>query len=164
MYQKANEILSALPPELKDRSPVLNLAHAYKLASQIPEDDETYRQKSMLLTPIHGRLNESLSNSCVPRISSPSFQIPHQKSELFSVTDHQTANSSTHISLFEQLVSSDTCEGNSLTHRAVETLHDIYPQQDKGTIESVLQSFDFDVSEAVQWFTDVRAPNLDTPE
>ena len=44
----------------------------------------------------------------------------------------------------------------------METLHDIYPQQDKNTIESVLQSFDYDVAEAVQWFTDVPAPNLDT--
>ena len=44
----------------------------------------------------------------------------------------------------------------------METPHDIYSQQDKSTIESVLQSFDYDVSEAVQWFTDVPAPNLDT--
>ena len=102
----------------------------------------------------------SLSNLCVSRISSPSFQIPHQKSELFSVTDNQTATSNTHLSLFEQLVSSDTYEGNSL--RAVETLHDICPQQDKSIIESVLPSFDYDVSEAVEWFVDVPAPNLDT--
>ena len=82
-------------------------------------------------------------------VFSPLFQIPHQKSELFSVTDHYTATSSTHLSLFEQLVSSDTCNKNAVIHRAVETLHDIYPQQDKSRIESVLQSFDYAVSEAV---------------
>ena len=43
-------------------------------------------------------------------------------------------------------------------HQAVNTLIDIYPDQERGILESVLKSFDYNVSKAVQWFVN------DSPE
>ena len=43
-------------------------------------------------------------------------------------------------------------------HQVVDTLKDIYPDQARGILESVLKSFDYNVSKAVQWFVD------DSPE
>ena len=39
-------------------------------------------------------------------------------------------------------------------HQAVDTLKDIYPDQERGILESVLKSFNYNVSKAVQWFVD----------
>ena len=43
-------------------------------------------------------------------------------------------------------------------HQDVDTLKDIYPDQERGILESVLKSFDYNVSNEVQWFVD------DSPE
>ena len=44
-------------------------------------------------------------------------------------------------------------------HQAVDTLKDIYPNQERGILESVLKSFDYNVSKAVQWFVDYSPEN-----
>ena len=52
-----------MPPELKDRSPVLNLVGAYKLASQQPKSSRNSMFLTPISCPIHGRLNECLSKT-----------------------------------------------------------------------------------------------------
>ena len=109
-----------MPPELKDRSPVLNLARAYKLASQ----QQKSSPNSIFLAPIHGRLNE-----CLTKTNYNTFP-PSNSQEV------------------------DTTE--ALMHAAAaDILHDIYPNQDRGLIESILGSFNHDVVKAANWLTEV---------
>ena len=109
-----------MPPELKDRSPVLNLARAYKLASQ----QQKSSPNSIFLAPIDGRLNE-----CLTKTNYNTFP-PSNSQEV------------------------DTTE--ALMHAAAaDILHDIYPNQDRGLIESILGSFNHDVVKAANWLTEV---------
>ena len=116
----------------------------------------------MLVAPIHGRLNESFHRNYKRSPTSsqqymPTFQIAPNKPEKSPSVNGQFDRFSNKVKLplFEQLQ-----HASAENQQAVDTLTDIYPNQDRSLLESVLETFNFDVSEAVNWFDDVPPENI----
>ena len=116
----------------------------------------------MLVTPIHGRLNESFHRNYKQSCTSsqqytPTFQIAPNKPEKSPSVNGQFDRFSSKVKfpLLEQLQ-----HASAENQQAVDTLTDIYPNQDRSLLESVLETFNFNVSEAVNWFDDVPPENI----
>ena len=68
-----------------DRSPILNLAHAYKMESHQQETVTQANSRKSLVTSIQGRLSENLSKNLFPDVASP----PSTESPSFTSNQNQ---------------------------------------------------------------------------
>ena len=131
---------------MKERSPVLNLACAYKLASQQQQQDsqKNGNENSQLLTLIDDRFEEHISywsSSSMNKLIE-SFPSPVMKQIC------QTNYSPKEVEKTETL----------MHNAAVDALKDIYPDQDHSLIESILNENNY-VVETANWLTEVFGVN-----